>query len=109
MYRRINGIDWQEIVESAVAEAFGICWDECHKIYICKDEIAFNSMRDDYGYTMQRLTEEVDGVELLWSWFSSGCGLEFINSIDKSDEIRNIVPQFYESETDWLDEEGGQV
>jgi hypothetical protein len=102
MFPEINGIDWQDVVECAVADAYGICWDECHKIYICEDEIAYNSMRDDYGYTMQRLTDDVDPAGLLFQWFENSCGLQFIHSIDKNDEILNIVPQ-------WYKEEGGQV
>ena len=72
----INGMD--------VSHAIGFVTDECHKIYVCENELQVAEMKE-YGY------EELCPMSAIYATFKNSCPLRFISWADL--HTPDIVPQ----------------
>jgi hypothetical protein len=113
-------MDYHEIkdrVDEFTAEAKGIAFDTCHKIYVLMDDEQVALMRE-YGYgdendpdslwTSYQMTPE-EMTDKVVEWFLGSCGLRFINAVYSDNSIGssgfvNIIAQF-ESDDDEDDDE----
>ena len=77
-------------VKKALDEAVSICWDGCHKIYICKD-LESHSQQKEFGYDM--VTVDENSTDLLFEWFNDSCFLRFINAISECNCFETIIAQ----------------
>lgn len=100
-------------LEFYAADAKGIAWDTCHKIYLLMDDQQVALMRE-YGYgdendpdsliTSDQMTPE-EMVAKVSEWFEDSCSLKFIQAVrtvegDPNEGFEDIVGQF-----DTLDED----
>ncbi len=101
---------WLTKVKAAVANAVSITWEGCHKIYICTSEESHNQ-QEEYGYSTERvdsegnLTDGTPAVARLFEWFTTSCGLKFIQTVGgngtECTDFSNVIAQFdYEEEDD---------
>ena len=99
-------VDKEDELQELLAEAKGIAWDTCHKIYIMMDDQEVAQMRG-YGYdpllTSADTTPE-EMVDLVWRWYEDSCSLKFINVTRTGEnglpEFDDLVPQFFEEDED---------
>jgi hypothetical protein len=113
-------IDW-DVVEYTVAEAKGIGFDGCHKIYVLMDNEQMHQMAG-YGYGE-------DGSSLVYSsqmsademfatvkkWYEDSCALKFVQSVttvldNPNEGFENLIEQgatdqesCIECGSDWCD------
>lgn len=87
-------------VESSLADAKGICWDECHKIYVLMDDVQVRTS-ESYGYEVLSVDElgEEKALELLKEWYDASCSLKFIQAVstvegNPNDGYKDLIPQF---------------
>lgn len=70
--------------EDALADAKGIAWDGCHKIYVLLDDAAIERMRTN-GYTgasdLVLGSSPEEYLDLIQAWFEDSCSLRFVESI----------------------------
>jgi hypothetical protein len=90
-------------IDEYTAEARGIAWDTCHKIYILMDENQMDLMRR-YGYNPLISWKEMPArmmSEQIVEWYKDSCGLRFVNAV-YSDErgFVDVVSQFEDDEDD---------
>ena len=98
-------------VDEYTANARGIAWDTCHKIYVLMDEEQVEVMRG-YGYgnendpdsliTWKEMTANMMSEEVI-SWYKNSCGLRFIYAVSSDDSFgvggfQEIIGQFYDDE-----------
>jgi hypothetical protein len=84
-------------VKQALDGAVSICWEGCHKIYIARDQESHKQQKS-FGYDTVPVDET--SLQTLFEWFSTSCGLRFIQAIANSDDFQNVIPQFdYDAET----------
>jgi len=79
-------------VETALENAKGIAWDECHRIYVLMDDQQIAQMHQ-YGYpqiiTIDEMSKE-DLLATLQNWYDESCELRFIQSIATNYEDPNL-------------------
>ena len=93
-------------VKKALEGAAGAAWDECHKIYVLKDDEQLRVMREyDYPQIVERATESSAGdadaalLETIEDWFSRSCQLKFVQAVatvvdgDPNDEFETLIEQ----------------
>ena len=79
-------IDWDN-VEEYVANAKGIAFDTCHKIYVLMDDAQIAKMRG-YEYDPLYTTAEMSADEMLSTlkhWYAESCMLRFIEAVETVD------------------------
>jgi hypothetical protein len=94
-------------IREYTADAKGIAYDTCHKIYILMDDNQVSLMRE-YGYDPIITSDQMDPAEmatLAALWFSGSCALRFVNAVysDMSighDGFVNVIAQFESDEED---------
>jgi hypothetical protein len=98
--------------EMALADAKGIAFDGCHKIYVLMDDAQMAKMVE-YGYgeddgsyliTADEMTKR-QMLTTLENWYENSCGLRFINGVstvdgDPNEGFVDLIPQGAE----WEDE-----
>ena len=98
-------------VRDELADAKGIAWDGCHKIYVLMDDEQMERMAS-FGYDPLLPVPEgtaSEALDVLCGWYEDSCGLRFINSIrtvtgDANDGYTNLIAQFEDQEdTDTTD------
>ena len=75
-------LDWDS-VEDALADAKGIAWDTCHKIYVLMDDEQMVLMKS-YEYDPLLSADTMAQSEMLATlkqWFELSCGLRFIQAV----------------------------
>lgn len=83
-------LDW-DAVEDALADAKGIAWDTCHKIYVLMDDEQMALMRE-YEYDPLLSADTMTQDEMLAKlkeWFEQSCGLRFISAVSTNHENPN--------------------
>ena len=88
-------------LEEYTADARGIAWDTCHKIYILMDDEQISLMRE-YGYDPLITSDEMTPNEMseqVAKWYQESCGLKFVEAV-YSDEraFVTVVSQFEDLE-----------
>jgi len=92
-------------IHELLADAKGIAWDTCHKIYILMDDQEVEQSRK-YGYDPLITANEMSSAEMLATvlgWYRDSCGLRFISATRTTDtgtEFVDVVSQFEEEEED---------
>jgi hypothetical protein len=92
-------------VRDELADAKGIAWDGCHKIYVLMDD---NQMADMamMGYDPLIPVPEdsaSEALDILCDWYEASCGLRFIQSIrtvtgNPNEGFTNLIGQFEEDD-----------
>lgn len=89
-----------QLLSDYTAEAHGIAFDGCHKIYVALDKTQFEFFRDlDYEFVKDKesLTPE-QMSEKVQDWFHNSCSLRFITAVEtmpnEDCEFTSIVDQF---------------
>ena len=88
-------------IVKATAEAKGIAWDTCHKIYILMDDAEMALMRE-YEYDPLISSDQMGLDEMtatVVSWYEESCGLRFISAVstnkdDPNAGFESIIGQF---------------
>lgn len=85
-----------ERIDAALAQlqampVHSVCWDECHKIYVCLDNAQTDEMRD-LGYLVVEGIPKSEMLDVLGQWYSRSCGLRFINLLPS---LEPVVPQIF--------------
>lgn len=89
-------------VEAALADAKGICFDGCHKIYVLLDEEQVAKF-EGCGYDVLLVADlgSEKAMELLRDWYENSCGLRFIQSVatvdggvDPNEGYARLIAQF---------------
>ena len=99
----------QEFVDrivEATAEAKGIAWDNCHKIYILMDDAEMALMRE-YEYDPLISSDQMGPDEMtakVIKWYEDSCSLRFINACSKADGFVDVIGQFEDEDEDDDDE-----
>lgn len=93
---------WND-VEEALADAKGMYFDGCHKIYLAMDD-GIVKQQIEWGYEHH----EPD-INLLKHWFDESCPLRFVNAVHTNVENPNagyeqLIPQFAFDEDDEEDD-----
>jgi hypothetical protein len=105
-------LDWDS-VEDALADAKGIAWDTCHKIYVLMDDEQMALMKE-YEYdpliSADTMTQE-EMLETLHKWFDDSCGLRFISAVtthpsDPNLGFVDLIPQGAEDDCEDCGESG---
>ena len=90
-------------VREYTANAKGIAFDTCHKIYVLMDDEQVELMRG-YGYDPLITSDQLDPSEMAtvaMTWFKNACALKFIQAVYSDDrEFIDIISQFEEDEED---------
>jgi len=94
-------------VRDTLAEAKGIAWDGCHKIYVLMDDEQMALMAE-YGYeTLLPVPEDTasEALDILCDWYEQSCMLRFISSIrtvkgDPNKGFDDLIPQGADDEED---------
>lgn len=90
-------------VREYTANAKGIAFDTCHKIYVLMDDEQVELMRG-YGYDPLITSDQLDPSEMatvVMTWFKDACSLKFIQAVYSDDrEFIDIISQFEEDEED---------
>ncbi len=93
MELKLKGQTGWGAVESAVCDASGIAWDECHKIYILMDEAQMDKMRE-YGYEPYLISaSDMNAYEMfeqVQEWYEDSCSLRFVNAVHTVDGDPNL-------------------
>ncbi len=98
-------------LDEYLANAKGIAWDNCHKVYIMMDNQEVAMMRE-YGYDPLITSDEMTPAEMLGTvlkWYNDSCGLRFIEATSTGDygtEFYSVMSQFedYEEEEEEEDD-----
>lgn len=95
----------ETLIEERLADARGIAWDTCHKIYLLMDDEQVSLMRG-YGYdTLITVDDNQATPEIMFrwleKWWSESCSLRFIdavstNTTDPNQGFESLIPQFDE-------------
>lgn len=96
-----------DTVEAALADAKGIAFDTCHKIYVLMDDEQMALMKE-YGYDPLISAEEHTTDELLdivMGWYEQSCMLRFVqgvrtNHADPNEGFDDLIPQGAEWDED---------
>lgn len=85
------------VVRQMVANAKGMYWDGCHKIYLAMDSEEVVKM-DEIGY--EYFEPDFDTLK---EWYSSSCFLKFVEAVFTNLEDANkgyisLIPQGFEEE-----------
>ena len=94
-------------VEDALADAYAIHFDGCHKIYLSMDKAQVKQMVE-YGYEVHP-----PYLPKLQGWFEDSCALRFVEAVhtvkgDPNKGFVDLIPQGYfddEYDDDEYDEE----
>jgi hypothetical protein len=92
--------DEMENLRSYLANAKGIAWDTCHKIYVLMDNEQMTLMHE-YEYDRLISSDEMTAEQMLdtlWRWYEDSCELRFIEAVYTNVEDPNagfvsVVPQ----------------
>lgn len=92
-------------LENYLAEAKGIAWDGCHKIYILMSDQEMRTMKG-YEYDPLISSDEMSPQEMLvtvLNWYKDSCALKFISVVDTyengdSNFLEDVMPQGFEDE-----------
>lgn len=102
--------DFESDVAEALKGARAIAWDECHKIYILKDEAQLQKIIG-YKYPEIVTSEQLDEEQMLIQlneWWDESCSLRLVNSIESgehgSDIFNQIIAQFDDEEEEGEEE-----
>jgi len=89
-----------DTVEAALADAKGIAFDTCHKIYVLMDDEQMTQMKE-YEYdplisAEGHTTDEL--LSMLMEWYDDSCMLRFIQSVrtnhaDPNAGFEELIPQ----------------
>ena len=95
----------ETLIEERLADARGIAWDTCHKIYLLMDDEQVEDMRD-LGYdTLITVNDNQATPEIMFrwleKWWASSCSLRFIEAVssnptDPNQGFESLIPQFDE-------------
>lgn len=104
-------IDKVTEIDDYLAEAKGIAWDNCHKIYILMSDQEMQRMKE-YEYDPLISSDEMSPQEMLATvlgWYNGSCSLRFISVVDTyengdSNFLEDVVPQSFEDEEEDEDE-----
>jgi hypothetical protein len=107
MELKLKGQTGWGAVESAICDASGIAFDNCHKIYILMDENQMDKMRG-YGYEPLISASDMnayDMFELVQEWYEESCGLRFVNAVhtvdgDPNEGFLDLIPQGFDEDDD---------
>jgi hypothetical protein len=84
-----------------LAEAKGIAWDTCHKIYVLMDDEQMKLMHE-YEYDPLISSDEMTPAKMsatISKWYKESCGLRFVQAISTFDngegDYHDIVSQRY--------------
>lgn len=96
------------LIKDRLADARGIAWDGCHKIYILMDQNQMDLMRE-YGYDPLIPAEDTTPAQMfikLRNWYDQSCTLRFINAVstvtgDPNRGFETLVGQ----EEDWFEDQ----
>ena len=88
-------------VRDELADAKGIAWDGCHKIYVLMDDEQMERMAS-FGYDpLMPVPEDAasEALDVLCGWYEESCALRFISSIrtvkgDPNDGFTDLISQF---------------
>ena len=78
-------------VEEYLANAKGIAFDTCHKIYVLMDDEQMSEMRE-YGYDPLISADDQTPDEMLatvMDWYEDSCGLRFVQAVYTNHEDPN--------------------
>ncbi len=105
-------------LDEYTADARGIAWDTCHKIYVLMDDEQVELMRS-YGYgddndpdsliTWEQMTAKMMSEKVM-EWYQRSCGLRFISAVSSnpkfgSDGWVHVISQFEDQEDDDEDDD----
>ena len=98
-----------QLIKDYTAEARGIAFDGCHKIYILMDNYQVELMRE-YGYDPLISADEMNHLDMtdkVIRWYEDSCGLRFITAVstnkdDRTDGFESIIEQFEDEDEDEL-------
>lgn len=84
--------NYESVIRFALRRAQGMCWDECHKIYILMDLVQVDQLQG-YGYEIV-----APDFDVLANWYAESCWLKFVQAIDTVEGDANkgftdLVPQ----------------
>jgi len=92
-------------IDEYTADARGIAFDTCHKIYILMDEQQIDLMRQ-YGYdpliTADQMTPEQMSEQVM-EWYKDSCSLRFVDAVYSDN--RAFVSVIYQGEDDEEEDE----
>jgi hypothetical protein len=94
-----------------VAEAKGVAWDHCHKIYLSMDEEDVNRMTEyEYEVFLVNSYNKQERAELVLHWYSISCPLRFISAVstvedDPNKGFENVVAQFEYTDAEDIEED----
>lgn len=88
-------------VDAWLADAKGIAWDTCHKIYILMDDEQMTLM-EQYEYDPLISKAEMDADQMLdeiVKWWEDSCGLRFIQAVttypeEGEEQFVDVIGQF---------------
>ena len=98
----------QEFVDrivEATADAKGIAWDTCHKIYILMDWEQMDLMRS-YEYDPLISSDQMSPDKMtntIVKWYDESCGLRFVSAVSTNRDnpnagFENVIGQFEDDE-----------
>jgi hypothetical protein len=107
-----------DLIHEYTADAKGIAYDTCHKIYILMDDNQVDLMKS-YGYGDENdpdtliTNDQLDSVELarvVMKWYEQSCALRFIqatrsNPTDPNEGFVDIISQFENNDDEDDDDE----
>jgi len=86
-------------VRDVLAEAKGITWDGCHKIYVLMDEQWMEQMAG-FDYDVLPVPEDTasEALDILCGWYEQSCSLKFITAVrtvegDANKGFTDLIPQ----------------
>ena len=96
-----------DTVEAALADAKGIAFDTCHKIYVLMDDEQMAQMKEyeyDPLFSCDELSPE-DMLETIQTWYKNSCMLRFVQSVrtnhaDPNAGFEELIPQGAEWDED---------
>ena len=99
-------------INGYTAQAKGIAFDGCHKIYILLDDEQMRLMKE-YGYDPLISSDEMNHIEMgekVIHWYNESCSLRFISAVETNDEDPNagfitVIGQFDDEDEDEYDNE----
>ncbi|MDF2559492.1 MAG: hypothetical protein K0R99_938 [Microbacterium sp.] len=99
----VEKMDTWKPVEEALADAAGVAWDGCHKIYVLADEADVEHCRGlGYGDRESVLISRKDqpSIDLgacVRYWFEESCSLRFVQAcgmVGDQSEFTDLIAQF---------------
>ncbi len=98
-------------LDEYTANAKGIAWDTCHKIYVLMDDEQMALMKQ-YNYDPLISSDEMTSKEMseqLMKWYQESCDLRFIQAVsttpNPNDGFVSIIGQFEDQEEDEEEDE----